>query len=183
MKTETEINPFERADESRLRAFFESLADVDRTFIHADVLRPGVIESWIAEAGTSRDRRYVATVGDEIVGYLAVLPETDWSAHVAVLRIVVRPSHRRRGVASELARHAVVSAARDGIKKLVVEVVSDQDATIAMFTGLGFEAEGLLREHLIGEGGETHDLLVLSQFVDELSATLTTTGVEQAVTS
>jgi ribosomal protein S18 acetylase RimI-like enzyme len=176
------IVPFEQADTRGVHAFFESLADIDRTFIHADVLRPDVIDAWVDAAGTSRDRRYVAVDGDDIIGYLAVLREHDLSAHVAAIRIVVHPAHRRRGIATALARHAVVSAARDGIKKLVVEVVADQDATVAMFTGLGFEAEGLLREHVLSGAGVAYDLLVLSHFVDELYETMTAAGVEEAVT-
>jgi ribosomal protein S18 acetylase RimI-like enzyme len=176
------IVPFAHADKRGVQAFFESLADIDRTFIHADVLRPDVIDAWMDAAATGRDRRSVAVDGDDIVGYLAVLPEHDLSAHVAAIRIVVHPAHRRQGIASALARHAVVSAARDGIKKLVVEVVSDQDATVAMFTGLGFEAEGLLREHVLSGAGVAYDLLVLSHFVDELYETMTATGMEEAVT-
>jgi ribosomal protein S18 acetylase RimI-like enzyme len=182
MTTELEIQPLETFDLERIHAFFESLRDVDRTFIHADVLRRRVVEVWVNDAAATRERRYLARVGDEIVGFLAVLPENDWSAHVAVIRIVVHPDHRRHGVASQLARHAVVTAARAGLKKLVVEVVSDQEATVAMFTGLGFEAEGLLRDHVVSEAGQPFDLLVLSHFVDELYESMTTVGVEEAIT-
>ena len=41
-----------------------------------------------------------------------------------------------------------------------------------MFTKLGFEQEGRLRRHVRSASGETHDLLVLSHFVDELAASL-----------
>jgi ribosomal protein S18 acetylase RimI-like enzyme len=179
---EIEVVPFGTADKGRVQAFFESLDAIDRTFIHADVLRPEVIDSWVDGAATTRERRYVAILDGDVVGYLAVLPENDLSAHVAAIRIVVHPAHRRQGIASMLARHAVVTAARNGIKKLVVEVVSDQDATVAMFTGLGFEAEGLLREHVLSDAGVAYDLLVLSHFVDELYETMTAAGVEEAVT-
>jgi ribosomal protein S18 acetylase RimI-like enzyme len=181
MTAEIEIMPFEQGDEEGVQAFFDSLADIDRTFIHVEET-PGIITSWSEKAGTSHERRYLAAADGAVVGYLAVVPENLWSAHVAAVRIVVRPSHRRRGVATALAHHAVITAAREGIKKLTVEVLSDEHATVAMFTGLGFEAEGLLRDHLIGEGGEAHDLLVLSHFVDELYETMTTAGVEEAVT-
>jgi hypothetical protein len=44
-----------------------------------------------------------------------------------------------------------------------------------MFTKLGFEQEGRLRRHVRSATGETHDLLVLSHFVDELAASLDVT--------
>ena len=182
MIADVELRRLETFDMVRIRGFFESLGEGDRTFVRAAVLRPGVIESWIDNAGTARDRRYLAVVDGEIVGYLAVLPDIDWSAHVAAVRIVVHPAHRRRGIATTLARHAVVIAARDGIRKLVVEVLAHEDATIAMFTGLGFEAEGLLREHVISTAGQSYDVLVLAHFVDQLYETMATVGMSEGVT-
>lgn len=183
MNSELRIAPLETHDPESIRAFLESLGEVDRTFLHADALNPDVIGTWLRDAAATGERRYVAADDDgHIVGYLAVLPGHDWRAHVAEVRIVVHPSHRRRGIATHLARHAVVTAARAGITKLVVEVMSDEEATIAMFTALGFEAEGLLRDHVLGGGGETHDLLVLSHFVDQLYETMTVTGVPAALT-
>ena len=183
MRNEVVIVPFESMDDARIQPFFEALDDLDRTFVHAAVLRSGVIESWIESAGASHDRRYLAVDGDDVVGYLAVHPDTDWSAHVASIRIIVHPAHRRRGIATMLARHAVVTAARHGIKKLIVEVLSHEAGTIAMFTGLGFEAEALFRDQVHGPNGEVYDLLVLSHFVDDMYETMTAAGVEDAITT
>lgn len=183
MRSEIVVVPFESIDEARIQPFFEALDELDRTFIHAAVLRSGVIESWIEGARASQDRRCLAVDGDDVVGYLAVLPDTEWSAHVASIRIVVHPAHRRRGIATMLARHAVVAGARDGIKKLIVEVLSHESGTIAMFTGLGFEAEALFRDQVHGPNGEVYDLLVLSHFVDDLYETMTASGVADAITS
>ena len=65
--------------------------------------------------------------------------------------------------------------------KLVVEVVAEQEPTVAMFTGLGFEAEGLLKDHVRSQTGQVHDLLVLSHFVQALWETMATTGVDELV--
>ena len=40
-----------------------------------------------------------------------------------------------------------------GMTKLVVEVVAEQEATVAMFTQLGFEPEGLLKDHVRSQSG------------------------------
>ena len=50
MSSEIVIVPFESIDEARIQPFFEALDELDRTFIHAAVLRSGVIESWIEGA-------------------------------------------------------------------------------------------------------------------------------------
>jgi hypothetical protein len=62
-----------------------------------------------------------------------------------------------------------------------VEVVANQEATVAMFTTLGFEAEGLLRDHVRSQDGEMHDLLVLAHLVEPLWDAMRTTGVEDLV--
>ena len=68
-----------------------------------------------------------------------------------------------------------------GATKLVVEVVAEQEPTVAMFTQLGFEPEGLLKDHVRSQAGEVHDLLVLAHFVEALWASLRTAGVEDLV--
>ena len=68
-----------------------------------------------------------------------------------------------------------------GTTKLVVEVVAEQEPTVAMFTKLGFEPEGLLKDHVRNQAGEVHDLLVLAHFVEPLWDAMRTTGVEDLV--
>ena len=49
-----------------------------------------------------------------------------------------------------------------------------------MFTKLGFEAEGLFKDHVRDQAGELHDLLVLAHFVDDLWSTMATAGIDDA---
>ena len=66
-----------------------------------------------------------------------------------------------------LARRALVDAIELGLKKLNVEVVAEQEGAVAMFGGLGFQAEGLLRDHVRDRGGELRDLVLLAHPVDD----------------
>lgn len=163
-------------DVAAARAFFEGIPEGDRTYFREDVLAPGTLERWTDETTT---RRYLARLAGDIAGYAAVIPGVAWSAHVGEIRLVVDPRVRRRGVGRALARQVVVGAVQLGVTKLVVEVVATEQATVAMFAGLGFEAEGLLRDHVRGRSGETHDLLVLSHFVGDLWSTMQTTGIAE----
>ena len=173
-----DIRPIDTADADRLRDFFAGVPEGDRTFFREDVLEPGTIERWLADTSS---RRLVAVDGDEIAAYVAVLPGVGWSQHVGEIRLVVGPAHRGRGLGRAMARAAVTEVVELGLTKLVVEVVADQDATVNMFTALGFEAEGLLRDHVRSRAGEEHDLLILSHFVEALWATMATTGIDDAV--
>ena len=175
---DVEIRPIESADAERLRTFFAGVPEGDRTFFREDVLEPATTERWLADTAA---RRMVAVVDGEIAGYVAVLPGIGWSQHVGEIRLVVGPQHRRRGLGRAMAHAAVTEAVGLGITKLVVEVVADQGPTVNMFTTIGFEAEGLLRDHVRSRAGEVHDLLILSHFVEALWATMATTGIDDAV--
>jgi ribosomal protein S18 acetylase RimI-like enzyme len=112
-----------------------------------------------------------------VVGAVEVAQLVGWSSHVGEVRLVVDPDHRGRGVGRRLARAAVLDAVDMGLKKLVVEVIADQAALIAMFRGLGFEPEALLTDHVRDRAGQTRDLIVLANSVDEQIAALSAAGV------
>ena len=175
---QVEVRRIGAGDVLAVRAFFDSVPEGDRTFFREDVSAPGVIEAWTTDVDPHRS---IALVDGAIAGYLAVLPGIAWSRHVAEIRLVVGPDHRRVGVGRALARHAEVESVERGMTKLVVEVVAEQESTVAMFSALGFEAEGLLKDHVVSLDGEVHDLLVLSHFVGDLWSAMTTTGIDEAL--
>lgn len=177
-RVEVEVRTVGREDIDDLRRFFAQVPEGDRTYFREDVLAPGAIERWLDDPDQTR---LIARVDGVAAGHGAVIRGVGWSRHVGELRLVVGPDHRGRGVGRLLAQRAVVEAVELGVTKLVVEVAAEQEATVAMFTKLGFEAEGLLRDHVRDRTGRTHDLIVLAHFVDELSSVMATAGIDDAV--
>ena len=118
------------------------------------------------------NHRLVALVDGSVAGYAAVLRGWGWSRHVGELRLATAPTYRQRGIGRLLAQRIVVEADEVGLEKLTVDVVAGQDRLFGMFTKLGFQQEGRLRAQVRSSGGATHDLLVLSHFVDKLRPTL-----------
>jgi ribosomal protein S18 acetylase RimI-like enzyme len=116
-----------------------------------------------------------------VIGFVGVFPLQGWSSHVGEVRLVVDPDYRGRGVGRALARHAVREALQLGLRKLVVEVVADQEAAVGLFRALGFVPEALLADHVRGQGGEVRDLMILSHSVDAASAGLDSVGVAEAL--
>ena len=168
-----EIRPIEAGDSEALSSFFERIPESDRTFFKEDVGDPRVLADWVRpDTG-----RTVAIEGDVIVGALAVVPLVGWSSHVGEVRLVVDPDQRGRGIGRRLARQAVLDAVDMGLGKLVVEVIADQAPLIAMFRGLGFEPEALLTDHVRDRSGQTRDLIVLANSVDEQFAAMSAAGV------
>jgi len=155
--------------------FFTGLPDGDLTFIKEDVTDPETVRSWTM--GAAAGGRWVAVDGDDVTGYVAVRPLAGWSDHVGEVRLVVAPSHRGSGLGRELARRALTEAVDAGLSKLVVEVVAEQGAALALFTELGFTGEALLTDHIRDRTGQLRDLMVLAHHVGRTWAGMDAIGV------
>jgi ribosomal protein S18 acetylase RimI-like enzyme len=157
-----------------LARFFADLPEGDRTFVKEDVGSSEAVRGWL-----DPKRQWLALDGDRIVGFLAVLPLHGWSDHVGEIRLVVHPGHRGAGLGRTLARHALREAVGRGLSKVVVEVVADQEALLAMFTGLGFTGEALLRDHVRDRTGALRDLVLLAHHVDDTWSAMRTVGLAE----
>ena len=170
-----------------LAGFFAALPEGDLMYIKEDVTDPGVVQSWTGE--DAGGRRWLAVTGAddadagarEVVGYLAVRRLPGWSDHVGEVRLVVAPAARGTGLGRRLARHALAYAVESGMSKLVVEVVAEQGAALALFTDLGFNGEALLEDHIRDRQGQLRDLLVLAHHVRRTWSSMETIGLPEAL--
>jgi L-amino acid N-acyltransferase YncA len=164
-------------DVEPLIAFFERIPAAERTFFKEAVLDRAAVEAWATGGG----RRALACDAGDVVGYVAVVPLGGWSDHVGEVRLVVDPARRGRGLGRELARWALVQAIELGLRKLYVEVVADQEGAVGMFSALGFQAEGLLRDHVRDRDGQLRDLILLAHPVEDQWAAMSTAGIDDAL--
>jgi ribosomal protein S18 acetylase RimI-like enzyme len=180
------VVPLSAGHGDALVAFFRDLPAGDRTFIKEDVTDPAAVRAWSAEpAGRHRwvavERADRDGADSTVLGYVAVLPLAGWSDHVGEVRLVVAPAARGTGLGRELARHALVQAVEAGLRKLVVEVVPDQGPALALFSGLGFTGEALLRDQIRDRDGQLRDLMVLAHHVGDTWSGMTAVGVADAL--
>jgi ribosomal protein S18 acetylase RimI-like enzyme len=176
-----EIRALRPGDEAAVRSFVARTPEGDRTFFREDVTDAEVVDAWVARWKRPGVARSLAVEGEAVVGYVAVVPLPGWSSHVGEVRVIVDPDHRGRGIGRALARHAVLRALEVGLTKMVVEVVADQEAAVAMFRSLGFDPEALLRNHVRDRSGELRDLLVLAHSVEESHASMAAAGLAEAL--
>jgi ribosomal protein S18 acetylase RimI-like enzyme len=108
---------------------------------------------------------------------LSLFPGALWSSHVAELRLVVGESYRRRGLGRRLARYGLTEAMRLGLRKIMVEVVADKQGDIAMFEGIGFQVEALLRDQICDRDGVLRDLVLLSHDVETGASAMEVLGM------
>ena len=84
-------------------------------------------------------------------------------------------------LAEEAAQEAFAIALGLGIEKIVAQMTVDQKGAIAVFEGMGFRPEALLRDQVKDREGRKHDLLILAHEVAKFQAQMDAYGVTKAL--
>lgn len=139
-------------------------------------------EGWLVTNGTWRsvsdERRYVRAIRrskaaavlvaqspDGIVGRLSLSRDPHpASRHVADLGLMVAAGWRRRGVGRALMLGAEEWAREVGIRKLELHVLPYNEAAIGLYESLGYEREGVRRNHY-RRGAELIDAVLMAKEV------------------
>jgi RimJ/RimL family protein N-acetyltransferase len=181
---EIDIRLMTRADEASVLAFAQGLPTHDLLFLPRNISEPRVLTAWIAEIERGAITSILAVKDGRVVGCGTLVRDPlSWSPHVGEIRMVVASEVRGQGVGRALSQETFALALGAGLEKLTVQMTVDQGAAIALFEGLGFRAEALLRDHVRDIQGKTHDIVVLGHNVAQVQAQLEAYGVPGAVTS
>ena len=139
-------------------------------------------EGWLVTNGTWRsvsdERRYVrairrskaaavlvAEAPEGIVGRLSLSRDPHpASRHVADLGLMVAADWRRRGVGRALMLGAEEWARSAGVRKLELHVLPNNEAAISLYESLGYEREGVRRNHY-RRGADLVDALLMAKEV------------------
>ncbi|CAM3585693.1 N-acetyltransferase family protein [Tsukamurella ocularis] len=170
--TDTIIRTVTPGDEAALAAMFAGLSERDRTVIREDLTGP---TTGIADGP---GLRWVATTEDGTVdGYAALTRLPGWSDHVGELRLVVGAARRGSGIGRRLVQEALRAGIAAGLTKVMIELATDEERVLTMFSELGFTGEALLRDHIRGRDGELRDLIVLAHHAHESAEAIGLIGV------
>jgi len=108
-----------------------------------------------------QEQDIIALVEDangEITGYIGC----DWVLDEASIgNIVVSPEHRRQGIGAGLISRLLSMLKDRGITVIFLEVRFDNEAAIALYTGLGFEVYNRRRDYY----GEGIDALLMKKLI------------------
>jgi len=139
-------------------------------------------EGWLVTNGTWRsvsdERRYVRAIRrskaaavlvaespEGIVGRLSLSRDPHpASRHVADLGLMVAADWRRRGVGRALMLGAEEWARTAGVRKLELHVLPYNEAAIALYESLGYEREGVRRNHY-RRGADLVDAVLMAKEV------------------
>ena len=105
------------------------------------------IRSDLAENAAAR--YWVAEEDGRVVGYVGLWRVLDEGQ---IMDVAVLPSHRRRGIATELLEALIEDCEAAGIDRLLLEVREKNVGALALYERLGFEREGLRRGYYPDDG-------------------------------
>jgi RimJ/RimL family protein N-acetyltransferase len=188
IKTEAgdiEFRLMSRADEAGVLAFAQRLPTHDLLFLPRNISQPKVLIAWINEIERGAITSLLAIKDGKVVGCGTLVRDPhSWSPHVGEIRMVVSSDVRGQGVGRALSQETFALAlGAAGLDKLVVQMTVDQRAAIALFEGLGFKAEALLRDQVRDADGKKHDIVVLGHNIAQFGAQLEAYGLPGAVQS
>lgn len=170
-----------RDDEPRVLEFARSLPPHDLLFLRRDITQPKVLSAWVNEIEAGSITSLLALQGDDLLGCTAVVrDEHSWSPHVGDLRALLAPQLREKGLGRALIQESFIIALSTGLEKLTAHMTADQQAAIAVFEGMGFRPEALLKDHVRDATGTKHDIVILSHDVAEFQAKMEQYGLTEA---
>jgi L-amino acid N-acyltransferase YncA len=156
------VRPLATGDREHMVAFAQALLEDDLLFLQRDITQPAEVDAWIEDDLQGRLVTLVAWEDDTVLGYATYEPgRARWTRHVAELRVAVAESARGIGIGRLLLELAFEMVLDAGATKIIARMTPDQNGALRLFKRLGFEQEAVLRDHALGVGGLTHDLLVL----------------------
>lgn len=161
------IEPLAADHRNALVAFVESISEQDRVFVDRTLISQVKVAGWTQAVP---ERRLVAVDDDGSVGGLVTVSRgVGWSAHTSDVRVLVRSSHRGRGVGRALAEAGVELAASMGIEKLTVETMAANAGGRATFLSLGFQVEATMQGQVRDDTGHLQDIVILSRWLARTS--------------
>src|SRR3984893_13434734 len=178
---EIELRMMGPADEAPVLEFTQKLPRHDLLFLPRNISEPKVLAAWIKEIEQGSITSLLAVKSGRVVGCGTIVRDPlSWSPHVGEIRNVVSPDVRGQGVGRALSQETFTLALSIGLEKLLVQMTVDQTGAIAIFEGLGFRAEALLRDHVRDLTGKKHDIVVLAHHVAQVRAQIEAYGLSDA---
>ena len=176
-----ELRAMSGADEAAVLAFASAAPAHDLLFLARDITHPKVVKAWVRDIEAGTITTVLAWRGGAIVGCAAIIRDPlSWSGHVAEIRVVLLDGMRGKGLGRLLTEEAFATALAHGAEKITARMTLDQKGAIAVFEGLGFTLEAMLRDQVKDRDGRKHDLLILSHDVARMSAQHEAYGLGEA---
>jgi RimJ/RimL family protein N-acetyltransferase len=163
------LRPMAREDRDLLLRFSSSLPEGERAYLRDDFVNPAVIHSETWDPAAVDSISIVATDGKVFAGTARIgRYPFPWNRHMGNIRVTIAPAYRRNGLARILLGEVFSKTLPTGIEKVIAEVVAGQEDARKALASLGFYEDAVLREYHLDPGGRKHDVLFMSNDLNQL---------------
>ncbi len=160
--TRLSLRPMEATDAAALWNFFRGLPGIDKAHIREDVDRQEAVERWARSLDYRTVLPILAMLSDRVVGTVTLFRNTSgWKQRVGVVRILIDPEFRHRGLGTALIREVRHLGEKSALAHLVAEVIEEQQDAIRALERMGFERAVVYRNYANDRAGHLHNLVVL----------------------
>lgn len=152
-----------------LAAFTTKLSRDDLMFLRLDIRDPEIREQWLLniEAGSTLTVVALDAAG-ALVGYSSLhVNDRTWTSHIGEFRVFVAEDFRGSGLSTRLINETMQIAREMKLERLVVNIAREQRRFRGLLEEMGFQAEALLTDWLKSRDGRTHDLVIMSHYLNE----------------
>lgn len=149
------------------KGFYKALSSVAAEKKYILTLEPPSFEStqtFIRSNIENNHAQYVAESNETIVGWADIIPFTRQSmTHVGSLGIGVISEFRGQGIGRRLLEITIEHAWQQGLKRLELEVFSDNEIAMNLYKKYGYQVEGIKR-YARCLNGDYQDIVVMAQY-------------------
>lgn len=155
-------------DLERLLVFFRGLPAGVRNHLRYNVTERAPLRDRLLQLDGKNHWRLLAELDGAVVGDGTLDREPyGWTRHVAGVRVVVQPDVVHLHVAQLLLNALLGLGSAAGIERLTCEVLDTDQDRIGMLEEAGFVREAVLRSYAKGPDGRQHDLLLMTNDVED----------------
>lgn len=163
------LRPLEQSDEAALIEFFRDLPRECTEFLKDDVKNPEVVKRFVQKKDPESVWSVLAFSEGRVVGDATLhMYQHGWRRHLGEIRVVVAPEFQKQGLASTLIHELVNKATLHELRKLEALILDNQVQARKAFERFGFREEARLHDHAMDLDGRLHDLVILTNTVDDL---------------
>ncbi len=151
------LRPLIKDDRQALMNLFTTVSMDDRKYFRSSISDPKVIGSWVDSLDYNRVLPIVALAGDQIIAEASLHFNTGPTRHIGEVRIYLSPDFRFRGLASRLLDAIIDLARRRSLYMLEARAVTDAQAIIKSYQGVGFITKCVYEDYFMTPDGQLHD--------------------------
>lgn len=164
--TKLTFAPMVASDWQFLEDLLRTTPDEERQFFRHDTSDAERVRLWCSQLDYRNVLPLLAWQGGRIVADATLEQETGfWTAHVAKVRLLVRPEFRRHGLGALMLKSLIEFAADLGLHRLVYECAAEQTELMSFLMRLEFKPAATLPQFIRDRNGQFHDMVFMVRAV------------------